>query len=649
MKSKKIICVLLSLCVIIGCIVPALAQDSSATTAHEWDHGVKTTCNGNCGQSPIIVVPGIMQSQVYVQDENGKDLMTSDGFPIVEGMDMAFMIDTEALKVRLKESIGDMLLSILKHDRKGLLDILVDILDESFRSHYFNADGTRKNDVAVDEYWYSLAECKNRPEKSYNYAKGYSKDDDGNVLPTTKYKCEYDFIERQVDIRSFCEKYGYDHTYYFSYASFGNIIESAEKLNEYIQMVKEQTGHSKVSIVFISLGGTIGNVYLSEFCNPADIDRIVFAASAIDGSYLLGDLMDGASTLDNNEVIYNDLIPNIVALAADEYMALAYLGNAVAKAIPSELFNEFLDEALTRAVNEVLGNLLRNCQSMWALVPSDMYPDLSKKYISDDDHAELKAMTDRYYEIQKNAGETLKRLTSEGMTIFVISGYNLELPALVEHYKVSADNIIQAASTSVGATFADVGSTLPDDYTPAINESYINPERTVDAGSCALPDRTWFVKNQSHLELQSSVNDVIEMCVQLITDKRITDARVNNGGYPQFNEYRDLSEIENLMRKCNSYDMSTLSDFNRESVEEAYARCEKVLASRTWSAEEANTAEQVLYRAMYSAKMLSKDADSPMKVYTIAPLLVKICKWFSELCSKIFGKGDIWLIPVNLI
>lgn len=645
MKIRKIISLVLSVCMLLGvCIIPSTV----GATTPEWDSECKTDCNGECGQNPVIIVHGIMQSQVYVQDKDGNDLMTSDGFPIVEGMDLAFMFDTVALGDEFKASIGDILLSMLTGNTDGLFDIVLGILDESFSSHYFNPDGTRVNGVAVDEYWYSLEEAKNQPDKSYGYAKGYSKDEDGNTLPTTKYETEYDFINRQVDMTAFCEEYGYDHTYYFAYSSFGDVFETAEKLNEYIDMVKAQTGHDKVNIVFISLGGTIGNAYLADYCDPTEIDRIVFAAAAIDGSYLLSDLMGANSTLQNNEVIYNDLIPNIVTLAAEEYMALAYLGNPVARAIPAALFNDLLNEALERAVDEVLGNLLHNCPTMWALVPSGAYPELSAEYISDEAHAPLKEKTDRYYEIQKNAAATMQKLTEEGIDIFVICGYGLELPALVEHYNLSSDNIIQSESTSAGATFANVGSTLPDDYVPAIDESYISPDGTVDAGTCALPDRTWFIKNQSHLKLQSSVNDVIKLCIDLVSNDEITDARVNNGGYPQFLEYRDLSTIESLMRAVEKADLSTLSDSDRAAVEAVYEKAVELLADRAWDADEAKALEEEFITVMNETRLKESD-NPPFVTFTLMPVLEKIFKAISDAFEFIFGGSDYWSFMINAL
>lgn len=643
MTFKRIISVIL--CTVLLVLPFQLVGNADEQPAHEWTHECLTECGGDCEYSPVIIVPGIMQSQTYVQDADGNDIMTSDGFPIVEGMDMSFMFDTVVLEQKLKDAIPDILKKILVHDRDGLLDILIEIFDESFADHYFNPDGTRVNKAAVDEYWYSLAECMNTPDKSYNYAKGYSKDDDGNTLPTTKYKTQYDFIYRQVDISAYCELAGYDHAYYYSYASFGNILETAAGLNEYIDMVKCQTGHDKVSLVFISLGGTIANTYLTDYIDKSEIDRIILAACATDGSYLLSDLMDDKTTLSDGEVLYNDLIPNIVQLASEEYMWLAYLGNGIARAIPQEFFSDFLEETLSRAIDEVLAKMMRNCQSMWALVPSEEYPAMAAKYISDDEHKLLKEQTDRYYEIQKNAKQTVKNLNDEGVDIFCITGYNLELPAAVLHYKQSSDQIIQSTSTSNGATFAPLGESFPADYTPAIDESYIDSDRLVDAGTCALPDKTWFVKNQSHLKLQSSVNDVIGLCVSILTDKTITDARENNGGYPQFNEYRNLKKTESLIEK---YETENCAGKDK-AVDTAYEKAVALLNSRVWSQEETGETEEELYTAMYKAGMLGKKADSPFKLYTFAPGLLRFTQIVSEIFRRIFKGNDYWLFYIPLI
>ena len=195
--GKKLICLLLCFAMLVTtltCVAAAKKQDAvyTASTVQEAldliaqqdvDHDCKTKCHGNCGYSPVIIVPGIMQSQVYVQNKEGTgDLMTVDGFPIVEGMDMAFMFDTQSVKQDVKKMIFPLLTAFLFGRKAQFIDLVCEILDKCFYSHYFNEDGTRVYPAQVDEYWYSLEECKNHPEKSYNYAKGYSTDKNGNTL-----------------------------------------------------------------------------------------------------------------------------------------------------------------------------------------------------------------------------------------------------------------------------------------------------------------------------------------------------------------------------------------------------------------------------------------------------------------------------------
>ncbi len=677
-KLKKCLCVLLSVALIfptafvyaqngktqdtvlqadsVGAAMELLAQEqekdaadhhsSPETASEQWTR--KTTCAGDngCPYTPIIIVHGLMQSQVYVTDKQGNDIMTSDGFPIVEGMDMQFMFDMNALFSDLKKSALGLIANLLLGRTEAFGDKLVEIFGNYCESHYFNPDGTRKYGSRVDEYWYSYEEAKNHPDGSYNYAKGYGKDENGNPLPTTRYQTEYDFLTRQVNIANYAAKAGYDHAYYYAYSSFGDTYEIASKLNDYIDMVKAETGHSKVSIVFISLGGSIGNVYLSDFCRPADIDRIVFAAAAVDGSYLLSSIMGADFSFDNSELFYSEMFPTLIQLAGDDYVWLGYLANIVIRIFPQSLFSDFLMPIAERAVNEALNNLLANCPSMWALVPSGEYERLSAELISDAAHTKLKEKTDRYYNIQKNAKATIQRLSNEGMQIFVVCGYNLSLPATFDCYKYSSDNIIQVQSTSIGATAADLGEKLPAGYVPSINASYISPEGDIDAGTAALPDRTWFVRNQSHLKLQSATNDVIEMCVQIAINHNITDSRVNNGGYKQFTYYRDLGLIEDMMNTYKQYTEAELdalgSAAQLQELKAAYAQTKDVYSSRDWDVGIYKAAERRLYTIMYELGILSNqdDAKSPRVKYEVIPSLLETFKSINNFMLKTYGAKD---------
>ncbi len=620
----------------------AVEPADKAASQRVVDHDCKTKCHGRCGHTPVIIVPGIMQSQVYVQNKEGTgDLLTVDGFPIVEGMDMAFMFDTESVKQDVRKMILPLFKALLLGRKAEFTDLVCEILDKCFYSHYFNEDGTRVYDVQVDEYWYSLEECKKHPEKSYNYAKGYSKDRKGNTLPTTKYQTEFDFIMRQVDVSSCADVIGWDHLYYYAYSSFGDTISIAKRLNEYIQMVKDQTGHSKVDLVFISLGGTIGSTYLSEFCNPNDIDRVVFAAAALDGSYLLSSLMNADLIFDDPR-LYTTMLPDLMSIVDPDMVWLGYLLSVLIRVVPQKVLSGFLSDVAYEGIHRVLGRLMYNCPSMWALVPSAEYPKMADELIKS---SALRKKTDRYYKIQKNAKNTLRRLSDNGMDIFVICGYDLPLPSILSCYAYSSDNIIQAASTSCGATVAPYGEKLRESYKPVKGGKYLSPDGKVDAGTCALPDRTWFIKGQSHLTLQNALHDTIELCIQLAINKDITDALDQNGGYMQFNNYRYTKTLQGLLRDYENLPaekLEKLPEQKRNALAAAYENGTAELAKMDWDYDRMYECEKAMYTAMYRAKLLTnqKTADTPFKKYALPRDAEKITRTWSKVTNDIFGPRD---------
>ena len=65
---KKLLSVILALVIAVAPVAVCAAQ-----TVPHYSTECVSHCGGDCEYSPLIVVPGIMQSQVYVQDENGKD------------------------------------------------------------------------------------------------------------------------------------------------------------------------------------------------------------------------------------------------------------------------------------------------------------------------------------------------------------------------------------------------------------------------------------------------------------------------------------------------------------------------------------------------------------------------------------------------
>ncbi len=638
-KLFKILAVVVALCITATVMMPA----SAATP--DVDMTVQTDCNGECGNCPTIIVPGILQSQVYLQNEDGTDMLASDGMPIMEAMDMRYFVDAEQFSEKIMEVILPALLMLITGADCGLTGKLTEILDELLAVHYFNEDGTRKTPISVQECWYSLEEADNYDDKFSVY--------------TGKDRTQKGAAIKEVDVSEVGELIGYDHLYYFFYESFGNIYDIAQRLDSFIQTVKAQTGHDKVNIVFISLGGAVGTAYLDLFYDEEkgideisdDLNRVLFVAAAVDGTTVMSDCFAGNFTLTDFDLLYSDFLPSILSMFMDPgYGWLGSLLSIVLRFIPQSRI-ECLENALAATINDTLiKNLFARCSTMWALIPSAEYPALADKFLVGIDCKPLRNDTDRYYQAQLDNPKQITAISKNtDIDIFNICGYGLDIPAILDsYYTETSDNIINTSSTSMGAVCAKPGTTLGESYKPAKDASYISPDGTIDAGAGYLADRTWYVKGQSHLELQGS-KDVIHQCVTVILDESITDARVNNGGYPQFNNFRDSKGLNGAIYNAGGlegYDEEKLNAANpsaeqREEFIAAYNNAVTVFNKTVWDAAECDTARDRLNKIMADIGMTGQPDQSEAEL-KFMDIISFVLGGASDIASSVMGSKSIW-------
>jgi hypothetical protein len=114
-------------------------------------------------------------------------------------------------------------------------------------------------------------------------------DYDGNSLKN----CSADdkrYIYKMVPMEELAEVIGEDHLYFFAYNSFGQPYETAKRLNDYIQNVKKETGHDKVNLIPVSLGGSIATAYFDAYGEQGDVNRVCYFVPATNGSTLIADI-----------------------------------------------------------------------------------------------------------------------------------------------------------------------------------------------------------------------------------------------------------------------------------------------------------------------------------------------------------------------
>lgn len=560
-----------------SCVVFASAEEASAYVP---DYDMDT---------PVIFIHGMGQNDTFVLDDDGNRMVDENG-DYITGWPLELDI-----------------MSLLKHALPPLLLSAI----------------TRK-DSGLSEGMYNGAQAA-------LYA--LEKDPQGNYIQPVEVPCiEKPFSQMTEEEKNDCYEHipiqeltniiGEDMVYYFGYDTFGNVADTAEILHNYINdVVLPQTGADQVTICPISLGGSIAVEYLETY--PEDhalLRKVVFFVPAIDGSDIVGDILtDNLSVFYDDSTLYESLL---VTLMGDSFAT--YLVNMLLRMLPSDV----LKDGLRGLAHGVVQVAIRSCTQMWALCPTAYYAQARETWLSDDAYASIRDQVDSFMVSRANFENNLNKLRDGGTQLYNIVCYNKELFPLCKDYKTTnADGIIDADSTSMGATFADLGTTLPADYVQAgtycsdpANHNHISPDRVVDPTTSLLPETTWFFKGQPH-ELLASNDVAIRLTTQLLCDNNMKNVYSNPVAYPQYNSYRLNKNIKLNLAAWEAADKSDMTSEEIAAVESAIAQIkvlekETVIDNAAWTA-----AEKAFENALVAAGVI--EDTTPTAFENILTMLTK--------------------------
>ena len=513
---------------------------------------------------PSIVVPGLFQSETKYY-ENGKATNLEAPFFMGDTIELVGVALTEALV-----PISKMLISQEDKDQKAakaLSGILGDALMGRLKS---DENGQFINDVRATKY--------------YDSFKDLSKHDQ-------------DYILDQLPLNKYIDMAGEENLYVFSYASLGNMKDTAEELYDFIQFVKEDSGSDKVNLAPISQGGSVMNAVMQLYKDNGrdiskDVNRIVYVIPALDGSLLVGEIYQ-YGLLDDNVELYSEMMPALMGV--DEMTG--YLVNIVLRIFPNADLNTILDIVAFDLVNDYM----RYSTILWGLVPSGNYEPCREIYLSDDSMVVIREQTDWFYNAQKNSDANILDAKNKGVEIFDIVDYNVSLYEIIDSWDdVNADGVIHLDSTSMGAYSVGVGKELPADYVRSVNNctnpnhDHSDPRNIVDANTGLLPCTTFYFYNQNHESTGS--NDVIMKLVsELLVDENFKDVYTYADRFPQFNVGRKSKAFMRDLEETKNMDMSKLSSTDRAKLENAIARGEAALENTNVDLDEFEAAKEYFY------------------------------------------------------
>ena len=516
----------------------------------------------DCGNTPSIIVPGLMQSATYLYNDDGT-INTDYEAPF-------FLEDTSTIVMTALKNVLAPLVKVLltQQDTDGkfaqaFADTLGSILGERIRA---DENGNGVYNVEADLYNCSFADC--TPEQQAH-------------------------ILNNVPIQSFLDAAGEDHLYYFSYNSFGNLDQITARLYNLIQQVKEETGHDKVNLVPISQGGVVTNNLLELYPDVVDsFEKMVYVIPCLDGTAIISDLYVNG-LLDDPDAIYGYMIPEL--LGDDMTSKLVKI---VLRILPEAVVQDMLD----RAVDTLFGVTLKNNTTMWAFLKTKDYQIAADKYLSGEENAEIRRQTDSYQKARENSDANILRAIEHGVQVFNIVDYNVNLYPIVDSWnKINADGVIDLDSTSMGAYAAPVGETLPEGYTQQGNDfgtctdpshNHIDPYNIVDASTGLIPDHTFYFYNAPHEE--TGRNDVlIGLIVDILLDDNFTSVYSYPEKYPQFNEARRGRDLRNLSARAHAL-LENAGEDEYPELRAALAKVDDLIDDTVVNYEETNAAKAEL-------------------------------------------------------
>ena len=564
----------------------------------------------NCGHCPLIVLPGINHSPTYLYDENDKPVMDSKGEKQIGGT--LLILNMEDLLKCIPKVLFSLLATIATQHNILLDKVAYEAAATAFSIQKCNDEGNYVNNLKTQRWNYPLSQMT---------------------------EDEVNWVYRMVPMQRIVDIIGADHTYFYTFNLVGDPMQSAKELDEYIDMVKKQTGHDKVDLLPVSLGGTILTAYLDAYGHK-DINSIVGVVACLNGTDIVADLMARDFNI-SDEYLHHEYIPTILK-ESNGRGTLGYLINCILHILPQAGFNALL----TGAMSGLLDTMVLNCPQMWAMVPSYRYDALASRYLSA--KPVLKAKTDRFQQARLNLKQNVLDAVADGVKVNFISGSGLAFGEEMYTFfsimsssgKVNSDGIINLSSTALGTTGTVGGATIAKqahDNPDYPGYSYLSPDGTIDISTAVLPDNTWVFLKQYH---EVGNNDVVLNLAKALLLGEIENVHSNPAKYPQYNYFCNTKTLRRwrINDGKEALKKTDLSEEDRAEIVAAIAQAEAVLEMTVADQTAVEAAQARLDTILYKVGQVTP----PKEESKLAPGLEKFFESLSWMLYKTLGGGSVY-------
>jgi hypothetical protein len=296
-------------------------------------------------------------------------------------------------------------------------------------------------------------------------------------------------------------------------------FDNADKLNDYIQHVKDTTGERKINLIGRCEGANVILAYLDRY-GYGDLNCVELYVQSASGTDIVSALFSGKMQFDAASIrrfmdkpskfkIEDEIVKELLS-AALEFTGDTLLLDAGTIGLAA-LAPKIYEEVIVYILRDTYGTM----PGIWSLVGADYYQAARKGVFTgyEEEYAGLIEKLD-YYDahVRQRAAEIVKDAVKGGVKVANYCKYgDYQLPPLCPTNDEINDNTVALKNESFGATTAKIGYTLSDSYIAAAKKNgtdkYISPDKMVDASTCALPDTTWFFYGSPHTDFPEVIHN----------------------------------------------------------------------------------------------------------------------------------------------
>lgn len=319
----------------------------------------------------------------------------------------------------------------------------------------------------------------------------------------------------------------------FTYDWRADPMVVADELNEFIGKVKAHYGCEKVNLIAESMGGVVTSAYIYEY-GYSDLNAVIYRSTAMYGLTLIGELFTGKFDFEAKSLA--QYVNNFMLGESSQQVVIRSLIKNLAPLLVSPLINKvdrFFENESEYIYNEFLIDIFGYLPGLWSFVPSEYYEEAKDFMLNETENAKLIEKIDVYqYKVRPSINSTIKAMEADGVIVAFISHYGFSAIPATESKSYMADALIDTKFTSGGATCSDYGETLGDDYTQAVNDghNHISPDNMIDASTCLMPEKTWFVKGMLHTWYSDDYCDLYAYILNMKGEATVH----SNSRFPQF-------------------------------------------------------------------------------------------------------------------